>query len=168
MTEGNQQGHEYHQYQSQDHPIGGAPVEHSTHFVEAARSHLDAVNVLVLLLCIDSCRGIAVTLLHIDLKGLRLQGLVGIGRRIIIGKLHGRNLILTLISRNHQEVVNHVALHAIGGQLGLIRNLGVVLIEILGEVHYRLLDELQVAGSTHHHAERHRIVGLNLGLVELR
>ena len=167
MTECHQQRDEHQQDQCQNHPIRSAPIEHATHFVEAARSQLDAVDILILLLCIDGSRSIAVTLLHVHLKGLRLDGLVGIGRCIIICELHGRYLILTLISRNHQEVVDHITFHAIGRQFRLVRNLRVILVKILREVGNGLLDELQVSYTAYHHTERYRVIGLDFFLIQL-
>ena len=125
------------------------------------------MDVLILLLCKDSCRSIAVALLHIHFKGLSLNGLIGIGRRVIIGKLYRRNLILTLIARNHQEIIDHITFHTISCQLGLIRDFRVILIEIFREVGYWLLDKLQISNTTHNHPKGNGIIGLYLSLIEL-
>ena len=68
---------------------------------------------------------------------------------------------------NGKDIVNHRAFNTIGSQFGLIRNLGVVLIEVLRELHLRLFDELQVTHATDDDTQGNRIVGFGFGLVEL-
>ena len=68
-----------------------------------------------------------------------LDGLIRILAGIIIGELHGWNGIAALIARNSQEIVDHITLHSIGGESGLICYLGIILVEILREIHYWLL-----------------------------
>ena len=83
------------------------------------------------------CRSIS--LLHVQSERLGLDGLIRILAGIIIGELHGRNGIAALIARHSQEIVDHITLHSIGGESGLISYLGIILVEILWEIHYWLL-----------------------------
>ena len=46
---------------------------------------------------------------------------------------------------HRQKVVDHGALEPVDGQLGLIGELGVVFVEIVGETDNRLFDEFQVS-----------------------
>ena len=47
------------------------------------------------------------TFCHVKAKALTLHSLIAIGRRIEIGKLHRRYLILSLMTWNHQHIVDH-------------------------------------------------------------
>ena len=168
MAEHHQKSDKDCQNQPQQNPVGGTSVEHSVVTASLVFSGLDAVNVLILLFGIDGCRrGIAVAFLNGTVEGLRLNGLIGIKAGIVVGELHGRYLILPLVARHHKEVVNHVALNAVGRQASFVGNLRVILVEVLREIDHRLLDELQVSVSAHHHTKRQRIVGLDGGLIEM-
>lgn len=95
-----------------------------------------------------------------------LDGLIRILAGIIIGELHGRNGIAALIARNSQEIVDHITLHSIGGESGLICYLGIILVEILREIHYWLLKQLEVSDTSHNHTERNRFACLDFLLVK--
>ena len=66
-----------------------------------------------------------------------------------------------------EEVVNHGAFQPVGRQLRLVSELGIVLVEVLGELHHGLLDELQVAHAADDDTQLDGVVGLHLGIVEL-
>ena len=66
-----------------------------------------------------------------------------------------------------EEVVNHGAFQPVGRQLRLVGELGIVLVEVLGELHHRLLDELQVAHAADDDTQLDSIVGLHFRIVEL-
>ena len=106
-------------------------------------------------------------LLHVQREALRLHRLVAARGRIIIGELHGRYLELALMAGYGEEVVNHGAFQPVGRQLRLVGELGIVLVEVLGEFYHRLLDELQVAHAADDDTQLDGIVGLHLGIVEL-
>ena len=124
----------------------------------------------ILVLLVGEVHGVtasAIALVHIQLERLCLDGLVGIGANIIIGELHRRNGVLSLVARNSKEVIDHVSLYTISRQLGLVGHLRIIFVEVLGEVHHGLLDELQVTNTAYHYTDSDRIIGLDLGLVEL-
>ena len=103
-------------------------------------THLDMTDILVEFLQILLTRKIvhlscSRALCHIEHKGLTLNGLVAVGTGIEISKLHGWNLIMSLMARHHQDIVNLRTLQSIGSQFCLIRNLGIVLIEVLWNIH---------------------------------
>ena len=126
------------------------------------------MDILVLLVGeVDSASTCAVTLGHIQLERLCLDGLVGIGIDIIIGELHRRNGVFTLVARHGEEVVYHVSLHPIGRELGLVRYLRIIFVEVLGEVHHGLLDQFQVTHAAHNNTHGNGIIGFHLGLVQL-
>ena len=106
-------------------------------------------------------------LLHLEREAFRLGRLVLMGGRIIIGELDRRYLVLALMTGHGEDIVDHRALQTIGRQLGLIGDLGVILVKIFGELHNRLLDELEIARTTDDDTQRDRVVGLGHGLVEL-
>ena len=104
---------------------------------------------------------------HIEREALRLHRLILTGCGIKEHKLHRRYLELTGMTGHGEDIVDHRTFHTIRRQLGLIRNLGIVLVEILGESHLRLFDELQVTHTTDDNTQRDGIIGLGFGLVEL-
>ena len=108
----------------------------------------------------------SISLLHVQSERLGLDGLIRILAGIIIGELHGWNGIAALIARNSQEIVNHITLHSIGGESGLICYLGIILVEILREIHYWLLQQLEVSNTSHNHTERNRFACLDFLLVK--
>ena len=110
--------------------------------------------------------GIAAALVYLQVKGLGLQCLIVVIAGVVVGELDGRNVIFTLMTRHSQELPRHAAFQTVAGQLRGIVLLGIILIEVLREVHYRLLDELHVTGSSHRETQGHRVVGLHLVLVE--
>ena len=77
------------------------------------------------------------------------------------------NLELACMTRYSQEVVDDRALKTVGGQLALVSHLGVVLVEVLGELDLRLLQQFHVAHTTDDDTQLDRIVGLDIGLVNL-
>ena len=68
---------------------------------------------------------------------------------------------------NGQEVVDHRAFHAVGGQLGFVGDLGIVLVEVFRELNNRLLDELEITDTADDDTQLDGLVGLDLGIVEL-
>ena len=66
-----------------------------------------------------------------------------------------------------EEVVDLRAFEAVGGQLRLVGNLRIVLVEVLGDVDNGLLDELEVTHTTDDDAQRDGVIGLRSGLIEL-
>ena len=71
------------------------------------------------------------------------------------------------MARHSHEVVNHASLDAVGSNLRLVGDLGVIFVEVLWELHYRFLDELQVASSAYDDTERYGVVCLHLSFVYL-
>ena len=108
------------------------------------------------------------TLGHIEVILLRCQRLILLGLRVVIYKLHGRNGVLSLMTRHGQELIDHASLQSAHRQARLIRGLGIIGIKILREIHHRLLHQLQVTRTTDGHLHREGVVGLQLGLVNLR
>ena len=51
------------------------------------------------------------------------------------------------MTRHNEHIVNHAALNTIGGELGLILYLGIILVEVLGQID--------------------RLVGLDFSLIQL-
>ena len=74
---------------------------------------------------------------------------------------------MPLVAWHGQEIIYHVAFHAIGGQLGLVGDFGIIGVKVFGEFHHRLLDELEVAHTADNHTKGYRLVGFHLFLVEL-
>ena len=68
---------------------------------------------------------------------------------------------------HNEDIIDLRTLQTISRKLRLVGNLRVILVEILGDVDNRLLDELQVTDTTHNDTQRHRIVGFRLRLIEL-
>ena len=133
---------------------------------------LDMTNILVQQLQVFLACEIAYlctsgTFGHIKREALRLHRLVLTGCRIKEYKLHRWYFKLAWMTGHSEDVVNHRAFHAIRCQLGLIRNLGIILVEVLGEGHLRLLDEFQVTHTTDDNPQRDGIIGLSFGLVKL-
>ena len=56
---------------------------------------------------------------------------------------------MPLIARHSKNIINHVALKTVGSKLSLISYLWIIFVPILREVYNRLLDEFQVANTTH-------------------
>ncbi len=104
---------------------------------------------------------------NIERKAFRLHCLVLTSSRIEEHKLNWRYLKLTRMAGHSQNIVYHRTFYTIGSQFGLICNLSIVLIEILGELYLRLLDELQVTHTTDYDTQGNRIIRLSLSLVEL-
>ena len=67
----------------------------------------------------------------------------------------------------NQDIVNLRTLDTGCGQLGLVGNLWLVLIKILRQVDYRLLNKLKVTRTAYNHTQGDGVVGLSLGLIEL-
>ena len=77
------------------------------------------------------------------------------------------NLELASMTRHSQEVVDNGTLKTVGGQLALVSHLGIVLVEVLGELDLRLLQQLHVTHTTDDDTQLDRIVGLDIGMVNL-
>ena len=73
---------------------------------------------------------------------------------------------MTLMTGYDKDIVNHRSLDTCRGQLGLIGNLGLVFIKVLGQFHLRLFHQFQVTYATDCNAQCDRIVGLGLRLVK--
>ena len=101
------------------------------------------------------------------MEGRGLNSFVALSGGIEIGKLYRRDIVLTLVTRHNEEVVDLRTLKARRGKFGLVGNLGLVLIEILWQIDDGLLDELEVARTANDDTQGNGIVGLSLGLVEL-
>ena len=71
------------------------------------------------------------------------------------------------MTRYHKNIIDHRTFNTIGGQLRLIRDLRLVLIKVLGEVHHRLLNQFQVTRTTDNDTHGNWIIGLHLCLVKL-
>ena len=134
-------------------------------------TRLDVSNILVeelqvFLSCeVADCGSTACALLHIDGEGLGLNSLVTAGRSVIVCKFHRRNLELTLMAGNSQEVVDHRTLNAVGGKFRLIGDLGIIAVKVLGELYHRLLDQLEVTHATDDDTKLESLVGFHfLGL----
>ena len=108
----------------------------------------------------------AVALLHGEGEGLGLDGAVGIGLGVVVGEFYRWNGVLALVARNSEEVVNHVALHTVLGELGLVGDFGVILVEVFRQVEHRLLEEFQVSDASHYHTDVDGIASLHVVLVE--
>ena len=68
---------------------------------------------------------------------------------------------------HNEEVVDLRTFEAVGGQLRLVGNLRIVLVEVLGNVDNGLLDELEVTHTTDDDSQRDGVVGLRSSLIEL-
>ena len=133
---------------------------------------LDKADVLIKFLQLVLTREIAYsrctrTLGYIEMESLSLYRLIALGACIEIGKLYWRNIVLALMARNNKHIVNLRTLDACCGELGLLSNLWLVLIKILWQIDYRLLDELEVTCTTYDYTQGDGVVCLCLGLVEL-
>ena len=167
LAEDDQQHDEGDQRQEQRDPPRCGTEEEVAHLTLLTLARHDVVNVVVLLSIIVCRRAVAVALVYDQLERLCLDGLVGIQAGVVIGKRHSGNGVSALVARHKEEVVDHVATHTGGCQLGLVGHLCVVFVEVLGEVDLRLLDELEVAIAAYHHSEGDGITGLHLFLGEL-
>ena len=135
-------------------------------------ARLDKADILIQLIDILLTREIAHrsttrALGHIEMEALALYRFVTLGSGVEIGKLNGWNIVLALMAWNNQDIVNLRTLQSGCGQLGLVGNLGLVLIKVLRQIQYRLFDEFEVTRTTHNHTQFDRIVGLGLCLIEL-
>ena len=89
------------------------------------------------------------------------------GSNIVLGGLNLCLILFTLMVGNNQKVVNHVALHTVGGEAGLVGHFGVILVEIFRQVQLRLFDELQIARATHNNSHIDGRARAHLRLVKL-
>ena len=85
-------------------------------------------------------RSRAIAFLHIDIEALCTNGLILIGAGIIVSELYSRNGELTLIARHGEEVIDHVALHAIGCQTSLVCGLGIIFVNVLLSMEAEMLN----------------------------
>ena len=107
------------------------------------------------------------TLGDIESEALALYSLVFLCLSIEIDELDGRNLIFALMTGNSKDIVDHRALQTIGSELGLIGDLSIILVEVLGESHLRLFYEFEVASTTDDYPESDRVIGLYTRLIQL-
>ena len=138
----------------------------------ACFSCLDITDVLIQFLQVFLPREVADTggtraFSHIEREALAADSLITVGGGIKIGELHRRNLVLTLMTRHDEDIVDFGAFKAIGRQLGIVGDLRVILIEVFGNVDHRLLDQLQVTCTANDDTHRNGIVGFSLSFVEL-
>ena len=172
LAEDDEQRDERQQQHTEPQPVGRTAEEIVADGTLRRGAGLDVADILIqqlyiLLTAVDTGRLTTGTLGHIEGERLRLHGLVAGRLRVVVGEADGGNLELAGMTGHSQEVVNHGALEAVDGQLALVRQLGVVLVEVVGEVDRRLLDELQVTRTADDDTQRHRVVGLHLGLRQL-
>ena len=104
---------------------------------------------------------------HIECKTFRLHRLIFLSSRIEEHKFNGWYLKLSRMTRNSKNIINHRALNTIGRQLGLIRNLSIIFIEVFRERHLWLFDEFQITHTTNDHTQGDRIIGLGFSLIKL-
>ena len=109
--------------------------------------------------------GAALALGHLQVEGLAAGRLVLLGGGVVVDELDGRYVEVALMAGYSQELINHRAFHAVGGESGLVGYLRVVGVKVFGEVDHRLLDKLQVSRAAYHHLQRHRLVGLQFMFV---
>ena len=165
-AEHDEQYHEGDERHEQTDPVAEAAEEHLVCLVLFSLAQLDGVDILVLAGEIFRLARCAIALLHLYLERLGLDGLVGILARIIIGELHRWDGIAALVARHGKEIVDHVALYAVGGEAGLVGYLGIILVEILREVDHRLLQQFQVADAAHHYSQGDRFACLHFLFIE--
>ena len=172
LTEDDKQRDEHQHQSGHGDPIGRRAEEELAHGVLLGIARLDITDILVeflqaILTGEIADRRSARTLGHIEMEGLGLNRFVALGGGIEIGKLYRRDIVLALVTRHDEEVVDLRTLEARRGQLGLVGNLGLVLIEILWQIDDGLLDELEVTRTANDDTQGDGVVGLSLGLVEL-
>ena len=102
-----------------------------------------------------------------ELERFGLHRLVGVGLRIEIDVLNGRNLVIALMTRNSQEVVGDGTLKTTRRQLGLVGHLGIIMVEILGKLHLGLLQQFHITHARNHDTQLDGVVGLHFVLVQL-
>ena len=127
-------------------PIGSRTEEEIVDTMQLLWSSLDMTNVLVEKVNIRT-REIAHSaalgsLGDIKREAFALDGGVFVGGSVVIDELHRWYLEFSCISRYGDEIVYHTALNTIGRELGLVGDLGVITVEILGEYNHWLLDKL--------------------------
>ena len=171
-AEHHKQRDEHHNQHCEPHPIHQRGEEEAVTPLLLHFAKLDVAYVLIELLhirlpCVVSHGTAADPLGHVEGEALCAHCLIGVGVCVVVDELHGRYLILSGMTRHGHDIIYHVALNAIGCQFGLVGHFRTVCVEVLGEVYRRLLYQLQVATSTHHHAQVYRVVGLHARLVEL-
>ena len=170
LTEHHEERDENECQNSQRQPVARAAEEEVVDGVLAGVARLDEADVLVQLLyvllggVVGYRRSFA--LLDVELEALRADGLVGVALRIEIDELNRGYLELTWMAGHKENIVDDGAFDTVGGEFRFVGNLGVVLVEVLGELHHRLLDELQVANAIDNDTQRDGVVSLNLSLVE--
>ena len=106
-------------------------------------------------------------LCHIQGETFGLDSAILICRCVIICEAHRWNLILARIARNSDEVIDHASLKTAAGELCLVGHLGVIAVEVLGEVDNGFLNEFQVTDSAYYNSESEGVVGLHRLVVEL-
>ena len=102
-----------------------------------------------------------------EFEGFGLHRLVGVGLRIKICVFNGRDLVIALMTWNSQEVVGDGTLKTTRRQLGLVGHLGIVMVEVLGELHLGLLQQFHVTDTRNHDTQFDGVVGLHFVLVQL-
>ena len=102
-----------------------------------------------------------------ELERFGLHRLVGVGLRVEIDVLNGRDLVIALMTGNSQEVVGDGTLKTTRRQLGLVGHLRIVMVEVLGELHLRLLQQFHVTHARNYDTQLDGVVGLHFVLVQL-
>ena len=172
LTEDDEERDEDQGEDNECHPIGHGTEEEIVESFLAGFARLDIADVLIELLqaclireVVDSTCSRAFG--HIEGEALATSGLVTARGGVEVCELHWRYLVLALMARHNEEVVDLRALETVGSQLGLIGNLRVVLVEVLGNVDDGLLDELEVAHTADDDTQGYRVIGLRRCLIEL-
>ena len=153
LAEDDEQRDEHEGHNSQCNPIGRRTKEELVDALLTYVARLDITDVTtqflqILLTRIVTHRTRTGTLRYIKRQRLAGNGPIGLGSRIEIGQADRRNLIVTLMTRHDEDVVNHRTLDARCGQFCLVSHLRLVFVEVLGQLNLRLLDEFQITRTT--------------------
>ena len=170
-AEDDKQSHKGGKERRQDNPVLSRAEEVFTLGMLTRVAGMDIVDVAVeqldiLLSCIGTDIA-AAALGHIEGEALGGDRLVLLVVDVVIDILDGRNLKLAGMAGHSQEIVDNRTLQTIGGELALVGHLGIILIEVLGELHLRLFQQLHITHTTDDDTYLDRIVGLHLSLVYL-
>ena len=167
FAEDDQQHDESYQRQEQRDPPRSGTEEEVAQLTLLTLARHDVVNVVGLLNIIVCRRTVTVAFVYNQLKRLRSDSLISIQIGVVISKRYRGNGVSALIAWHKEEVIDHVATHAGGCQLGLVGHLCVVFVEVLGEIDLRLLDQLEVAIAAYDHSEGDGITGFHFLLGKL-
>ena len=138
LAEHNEDYHGCANDDEQENEPQGRGEEHAVRLQHHGWTLHDGADVFVLFIFeLAHFRCCSRSFLDVEGETLGANGAVLLGLGVVEHELGGRNFVLSNLLRHSQEVVNHVSLYAVGGQLGLVCYLYVVLVETLGEVYRR-------------------------------